>query len=85
MFVCICLTETYLFFFSPAAVIFYEYYVPVGERLESALKRHKDALTTELKIWEGYLQKVNGNYKHKLTKDAVKYAQLLLNNNTFLF
>ncbi|XP_036000839.1 glutathione S-transferase A isoform X2 [Fundulus heteroclitus] len=37
------------------AVIFYEYYVPEGERLDSALKRHKDALTSELKLWEEYL------------------------------
>lgn len=41
--------------FIPAAVIFYEYFVPEGERLDSALKRHKDALTMELKLWEGYL------------------------------
>uniref|UniRef100_A0A668SDF1 GST N-terminal domain-containing protein n=1 Tax=Oreochromis aureus TaxID=47969 RepID=A0A668SDF1_OREAU len=40
------------------AVIYYEWYVPEGERHESALKRNKEALVTELKLWEGYLQKV---------------------------
>uniref|UniRef100_A0A3B4EQI2 Glutathione S-transferase A-like n=1 Tax=Pundamilia nyererei TaxID=303518 RepID=A0A3B4EQI2_9CICH len=40
------------------AVIYYDWYVPEGERHESALKRNKEALVTELKLWESYLQKV---------------------------
>ncbi|XP_047238923.1 glutathione S-transferase A-like [Girardinichthys multiradiatus] len=48
--------EGLTFYDKLTAIIFYEYYVPEGERLDSALKRHKDALTMELKLWEGYLQ-----------------------------
>lgn len=40
------------------AVIYYDWFVPEGERHESALKRNKEALVTELKLWESYLQKV---------------------------
>lgn len=40
------------------AVAFYDYYVPEGERHDSALKRNREALATEFKLWEGYLQKV---------------------------
>ncbi|KAI4894697.1 hypothetical protein NFI96_026593, partial [Prochilodus magdalenae] len=44
-------------------VLFYEYYIPEGERHESALKRHREALTVELKLWETYLQKMGkGSY-----------------------
>ncbi|KTF75192.1 hypothetical protein cypCar_00036071, partial [Cyprinus carpio] len=39
-------------------VAFYEHYVPEGERLESALKRNKESLVAELKLWDGYLEKV---------------------------
>ncbi|XP_062266340.1 glutathione S-transferase A-like [Platichthys flesus] len=39
------------------AVIYYDWYVPEDERHDSALKRNKEALATELKLWEGYLQK----------------------------
>ncbi|KAM9823732.1 glutathione S-transferase A-like [Neosynchiropus ocellatus] len=38
-------------------VIYYEWYVPEEERHDSALQRRKDALVTEMKLWEGYLQK----------------------------
>lgn len=41
-----------------AAVIFYNWYVPEEERHDSAVKRNKEALITELKLWEGYLEKV---------------------------
>ncbi|XP_073319492.1 glutathione S-transferase A-like isoform X1 [Pagrus major] len=45
------------------AVIYYEWYIPEGERHDSALKRNKEALVTELKLWEGYLQKLgSGSY-----------------------
>uniref|UniRef100_A0A3P9BXE5 Glutathione S-transferase rho n=1 Tax=Maylandia zebra TaxID=106582 RepID=A0A3P9BXE5_9CICH len=41
-------------------VIYYTFnwFVPEGERHESALKRNKEALVSELKLWESYLQKV---------------------------
>lgn len=45
------------------AVIYYEWFVPEAERRDSALKRNKEALITELKLWEGYLQKVGERCK----------------------
>lgn len=39
-------------------VLYYNWKVPEGERHDSALKRNKEALTQELKLWEGYLAKV---------------------------
>uniref|UniRef100_A0A3B3TKN6 Glutathione S-transferase rho n=1 Tax=Poecilia latipinna TaxID=48699 RepID=A0A3B3TKN6_9TELE len=36
--------------------VFYDFYAPEGERHDSALKRHKDNLVTELKLWESYLE-----------------------------
>ncbi|XP_029938077.1 glutathione S-transferase A-like [Salarias fasciatus] len=42
---------------------YYNYMVPEGERHEAGLQRHRDALTTELKLWEGYLENVaEGSY-----------------------
>uniref|UniRef100_A0A8C4ZCH5 Glutathione S-transferase rho n=1 Tax=Gadus morhua TaxID=8049 RepID=A0A8C4ZCH5_GADMO len=36
---------------------------PEGERHDSSLKRHREALTAELKLWEGYLEKLGaGSY-----------------------
>ncbi|KAG7457434.1 hypothetical protein MATL_G00227150 [Megalops atlanticus] len=44
-------------------VIYYTWRVPEAERLESALKRNKEALTAELQLWEQYLQKMEaGSY-----------------------
>ncbi|XP_041810799.1 glutathione S-transferase A-like [Chelmon rostratus] len=40
------------------SVIYYEWFVPEEERCDSAVKRNREALTTEFKLWEGYLQKV---------------------------
>ncbi|XP_023137425.2 glutathione S-transferase A-like [Amphiprion ocellaris] len=40
------------------SVVYYDYLVPEEERHDSALKRNKEALTTELQLWEGYLQNV---------------------------
>ncbi|TWW65365.1 glutathione S-transferase rho isoform X1 [Takifugu rubripes] len=40
------------------SVIYYDWSVPEEERHESAVKRNREALTTELRLWEGYLQKV---------------------------
>lgn len=39
-------------------VAFYDFYVPEGERHDSALKRNRDNLVTELKLWESYLENV---------------------------
>ncbi|RVE66404.1 hypothetical protein OJAV_G00106920 [Oryzias javanicus] len=38
-------------------VIYYDWYVPEGERHDSALKRNKESLAAELGLWEGYLSK----------------------------
>uniref|UniRef100_A0A8C1AXT3 Glutathione S-transferase rho n=1 Tax=Cyprinus carpio carpio TaxID=630221 RepID=A0A8C1AXT3_CYPCA len=44
-------------------VAFYDEYVPEEERHESALKRNKESLIAELKLWEGYLEKMGkGSY-----------------------
>ncbi|XP_051811652.1 glutathione S-transferase A-like [Acanthochromis polyacanthus] len=42
-------------------VIYYNYLVPEGERHDSAIQRNKEALTAELKLWEGYLKKRSGD------------------------
>lgn len=47
-----------LFFFLPGIVIYYNYMVPEGERHDSAVKRNREALSAEIKLWEGYLEKV---------------------------
>lgn len=39
-------------------VAFYEMFVPEEERHESAMKRKKESLIAELKLWESYLEKV---------------------------
>ncbi|XP_030003673.1 glutathione S-transferase A-like [Sphaeramia orbicularis] len=45
------------------AVIYYDWFVPEGERHDSALNRNKEALATELKLWESYLEKLGpGSY-----------------------
>uniref|UniRef100_A0A3P8RIY1 Glutathione S-transferase rho n=1 Tax=Amphiprion percula TaxID=161767 RepID=A0A3P8RIY1_AMPPE len=55
--------EGLTFYDKAAAVVYYQYYVPEGERHDSAVKRNKEALETELKLWEGYLQKLGaGSY-----------------------
>ncbi|XP_057684571.1 glutathione S-transferase A-like [Corythoichthys intestinalis] len=53
--------EGLTFYDKLCAVIYYEWIVPEGERLESALKRNCQALAAELQLWEGYLQKA-GSY-----------------------
>uniref|UniRef100_A0A3Q0SD05 Glutathione S-transferase rho n=1 Tax=Amphilophus citrinellus TaxID=61819 RepID=A0A3Q0SD05_AMPCI len=40
------------------SVIYYDQSVPEEEIHDSAVKRNKEALTTELKLWEGYLHNV---------------------------
>lgn len=37
-------------------VLYYNWKVPEGERHDSAVQRNKEALTAEMKMWEGYLQ-----------------------------
>ncbi|KAK7898396.1 hypothetical protein WMY93_019249 [Mugilogobius chulae] len=43
-------------------VAFYLWRVPEAERNDATLKRNKEALTAELKLWEGYMQKGPGPY-----------------------
>lgn len=38
--------------------LYYNFFVPEGERHASAIKRNQDALTVELKLWDGYMKKV---------------------------
>ncbi|XP_030003842.1 glutathione S-transferase A-like [Sphaeramia orbicularis] len=45
-----------------AIVVYYDYKVPEGERHDSAVKRNKETLTAELKLWEEYLQKTPGGF-----------------------
>ncbi|XP_076610599.1 glutathione S-transferase A-like [Chaetodon auriga] len=40
------------------SIIYHEWFVPEEERHDSAVKRKREDLTTELKLWEGYLQEV---------------------------
>lgn len=37
-------------------ILTYPMKVPEGERQDSAIKRNQEALSTELKLWEGYLK-----------------------------
>ncbi|XP_051811625.1 glutathione S-transferase A-like isoform X4 [Acanthochromis polyacanthus] len=39
--------------------MYYNFKVPEGERHDSAIHRNKEAMTAELKLWEGYLKKTN--------------------------
>ncbi|XP_070777384.1 glutathione S-transferase A-like [Enoplosus armatus] len=39
-----------------ADVIYYNWKFPEGERHDSAVKRNREALSAEVKLWEGYLQ-----------------------------
>ncbi|XP_068603516.1 glutathione S-transferase A-like [Brachionichthys hirsutus] len=43
-------------------VIYYKWKVPEGERHDSALKRNKEALTAEVKLWERYLKEAPGDF-----------------------
>uniref|UniRef100_A0A7N6C0W0 Glutathione S-transferase rho n=1 Tax=Anabas testudineus TaxID=64144 RepID=A0A7N6C0W0_ANATE len=43
-------------------VLTYNMKVPEGERHDSAIKRNSEALSAEIKTWEGYLQKGPGPY-----------------------
>ncbi|XP_075867578.1 glutathione S-transferase A-like [Nelusetta ayraudi] len=36
-------------------VLYYNFFVPEGERHDSAIKRKQEALAAELKLWDGYL------------------------------
>lgn len=39
-------------------VIYYNYIVPEVERHDSAIKRNRENLSAEVKLWEGYLEQV---------------------------
>ncbi|KAM9385717.1 uncharacterized protein KZ484_007242 [Pholidichthys leucotaenia] len=52
------MSEGLTFYDKLNGVIYYDWFVPEGERHDSALQRNKESLTTELKLWEGYLQKL---------------------------
>ncbi|XP_015242677.1 PREDICTED: glutathione S-transferase A-like [Cyprinodon variegatus] len=41
-----------------ATVLYYHMFVPEGERHDSAVKRNRENLTTELQLWEKYLENV---------------------------
>lgn len=60
-------TCSYIF---PASVIYYNWKVPEGERHDSAVKRNREVLSAEVKLWEGYLEKVKLKikYYHCMTK-----------------
>ncbi|XP_075867580.1 glutathione S-transferase A-like [Nelusetta ayraudi] len=45
-----------------AEALYYNYLVPEGEMHDSALKRRQEALTAELKLWDGYMKKVGDGY-----------------------
>ncbi|XP_049607552.1 glutathione S-transferase A isoform X1 [Syngnathus scovelli] len=70
--------EGLTFYDKLGAVIYYEYYVPEGERLASAMKRNCQNLITELQLWEGYLDKVSmmeiQNTPKKIFYFSVKHA-----------
>uniref|UniRef100_A0A671U0F2 Glutathione S-transferase rho n=1 Tax=Sparus aurata TaxID=8175 RepID=A0A671U0F2_SPAAU len=42
--------------------ITYNWKVPEGEKHDSAVKRIRESLTAEIKLWEGYLQKTSGGF-----------------------
>nr|XP_020441951.1 glutathione S-transferase A-like isoform X2 [Monopterus albus] len=54
--------ETNTFGQKAGDVIYYTWYVPEGERHDSAVKRNREALTAELNLWEMYLQKASGPF-----------------------
>lgn len=49
------------------SVVYYDWSVPEQERHDSAVKRNREALITELRLWEGYLQKVRAACTHART------------------
>nr|ACC64445.1 glutathione S-transferase [Channa maculata] len=62
-----------------ADVIYYNWKVPEGERHDSAVKRNREALISELKLWEGYLQKGPGPFlagKNFSLADVVVYPAI---------
>uniref|UniRef100_A0A3Q1H9X2 Glutathione S-transferase rho n=1 Tax=Acanthochromis polyacanthus TaxID=80966 RepID=A0A3Q1H9X2_9TELE len=65
------------FYDKVGAVVYYEYYVPEGERHDSAVKRNREALVTELNLWEGYLQKSSFTF-YCLSYVAVQMCYFLI-------
>ncbi|XP_017275465.1 glutathione S-transferase A [Kryptolebias marmoratus] len=68
--------EGLTFYEKLASVLFYEYYVPEEEQHDSALKRNKENLSTEIKLWEGYLAKL-GSGSH-LAGPALTLADVVV-------
>ncbi|KAM3835930.1 glutathione S-transferase A-like [Diretmus argenteus] len=50
--------EGLTFFQKIVDVIYYNWKVPEAERHDSAVERNREALTTEVKLWKGYLEKL---------------------------
>lgn len=49
-------------FWAPSGtVIYYNYMVPEGERHDTAIKRNREVLSAEIKLWEGYLDEVKNS------------------------
>uniref|UniRef100_A0A3P9J5B5 Glutathione S-transferase rho n=1 Tax=Oryzias latipes TaxID=8090 RepID=A0A3P9J5B5_ORYLA len=70
------------------SVIYYDLLVPEEERHDSALKRSKETLSTELQLWEGYLQNVWSISNHtpvslRLTASMWSFIQTLLSAGRF--
>ncbi|XP_068567048.1 glutathione S-transferase A-like [Cebidichthys violaceus] len=60
-------------------VIYYTYKVPEGERHDSAVKRNREALAAEIKLWEEYLKKGPGPFlagKDFSLADVVVYPSI---------
>uniref|UniRef100_A0A3Q0SZ11 Glutathione S-transferase rho n=1 Tax=Amphilophus citrinellus TaxID=61819 RepID=A0A3Q0SZ11_AMPCI len=66
-------------------VITYNWRVPENERHDSAFKRHKEALTAELKLWEGYLQKQKGSSSFLAGKNFSMADVIVFPSVAFLF
>ncbi|XP_069757146.1 glutathione S-transferase A-like isoform X2 [Narcine bancroftii] len=62
------------------AIVYYFWKVPENERCDSALERNKKALNVELKLWEGYFEKLpQGSHiagKNFTMADVMLFPQL---------
>lgn len=58
--------------------VFYNQRVPECERHDSALKRNKEALTAELRIWEDHLKNSNGKFLTGKNFDAVVFPAVAI-------
>ncbi|XP_076005818.1 glutathione S-transferase A-like [Genypterus blacodes] len=60
------------------SVIYYNWFVPEAERHESALKRNREVLDTELQLWEGYLLKLGSGSGSYLAGSFFSLADVLV-------